>query len=179
MSLSKAALPHFPSPRPARTPRISPIGWHHAIETFHRPHPPLYKRHVGTTDVLLDSRPLKMGEIRCLETSVRNHHYFLRNNQEERSFQNWYYLIYMCDVIHSSSDYVLSNNEKSNEKWLEWEVDRIRNCPLWPKLTVLAWGSLKTTNNLSHVILRSGWDSYCQIPELKRGAISPKSVGSF
>ena len=25
----------------------------------------------------------------------------------------------MCDVIHSSSDYILSNNEKSNEKWLE------------------------------------------------------------
>jgi hypothetical protein len=30
------------------------------------------------------SCPLKMGPIGCLETSVRNYHYLLRNNPEER-----------------------------------------------------------------------------------------------
>jgi hypothetical protein len=29
--------------------------------------------------------PLKMGPISCPETSVRNYHYSLRNNSEERS----------------------------------------------------------------------------------------------
>jgi hypothetical protein len=33
----------------------------------------------------LDSWPLKMGPIGCPETSVRNYHYSLRNNSEERS----------------------------------------------------------------------------------------------
>jgi len=31
------------------------------------------------------SIPLKMGPISCPETSVRNYHYLLRNNPEERS----------------------------------------------------------------------------------------------
>jgi hypothetical protein len=34
----------------------------------------------------LDSRILKMGPIGCTETSVRNYHYSLRNDPEERSY---------------------------------------------------------------------------------------------
>jgi len=33
---------------------------------------------------ILDSIPLKMGPIGCPETSVKNYHYMLRNNPEER-----------------------------------------------------------------------------------------------
>jgi len=33
----------------------------------------------------IGSSPLKTGPIACPETSVRNHHYSLRNNPEERS----------------------------------------------------------------------------------------------
>ena len=36
------------------------------------------------TGFLLDSWSLKMGRIGCPETSVRNYHYSLRNNLEER-----------------------------------------------------------------------------------------------
>jgi hypothetical protein len=32
----------------------------------------------------MDSSPLKMGTIGCLDTSVRNYHYSLRNSSEER-----------------------------------------------------------------------------------------------
>ena len=34
--------------------------------------------------LFLDSRPLRMGPIGCPETSARNYHSMLRNNQEER-----------------------------------------------------------------------------------------------
>jgi len=39
----------------------------------------------GSRDKPLDSLPLKMGPIACLETSVRNDHYSLLNIPEERS----------------------------------------------------------------------------------------------
>jgi hypothetical protein len=35
--------------------------------------------------IQMDSSPLKMGAVGCLETSVRNCHYSLRNNPEARS----------------------------------------------------------------------------------------------
>ena len=35
-----------------------------------------------------ESWPLKMGTIGCPETSLRNYHYSLRNNSEERSSQS-------------------------------------------------------------------------------------------
>ena len=41
---------------------------------------------------LLDSWTLKMEPIGCPETSVRNYHYLLRNNPEERSFHLRYCL---------------------------------------------------------------------------------------
>ena len=44
-----------------------------------------------------------MGTIRCPETSVRNYHYSLRNNPEERTFQ------------HRNSDFI----------WIEGSVDAI------------------------------------------------------
>jgi hypothetical protein len=40
---------------------------------------------IGTTGYLLDSLTLKMGPTGCPETSVRNYHYSLHNNTEERS----------------------------------------------------------------------------------------------
>jgi hypothetical protein len=36
-----------------------------------------------------DSWALKMGPIGCAETAVRNYHYSLRNNPEERRSQDW------------------------------------------------------------------------------------------
>ena len=36
------------------------------------------------------SWPLKMGPIGCPETSVRNYHYSLRNNSEERISNSWH-----------------------------------------------------------------------------------------
>jgi hypothetical protein len=35
----------------------------------------------------MGQEPVKMGPISCPETSVRNYHYSLRNNPEERSSQ--------------------------------------------------------------------------------------------
>jgi len=44
-----------------------------------------YVASIGTTRFILDSRLLNMEPIDCSETSVRNCHYSLRNNPEERS----------------------------------------------------------------------------------------------
>jgi len=46
----------------------------------------MYKLRIGTTGCLLDTWLLKMGPISCPETSVRNYHYPLSNDPEERSF---------------------------------------------------------------------------------------------
>jgi len=47
----------------------------------------------------LDSWPLKMGPIVCPETSVRNYHYLLRNNPEERSSQNFSLCFFAKDYL--------------------------------------------------------------------------------
>ena len=39
----------------------------------------------GRVVIILDSRTQRVGPIGCPETSVRNYHYLLRNNPEERS----------------------------------------------------------------------------------------------
>jgi hypothetical protein len=44
-------------------------------------------RTVLFSEFFLDSWPLKMEPIGCPETSVRNYHYWLRNNPEERNSQ--------------------------------------------------------------------------------------------
>jgi hypothetical protein len=41
-------------------------------------------RRFGTTYQFHHQGTLKMGQIGCLETSLRNYHYSLRKNQEER-----------------------------------------------------------------------------------------------
>ena len=62
-------------------------GWHHTTETFHRLHASLYILRTGTTDSVLNSWTLRMGQIGCPETSVRNYYYSLRNTPEERNSQ--------------------------------------------------------------------------------------------
>jgi len=84
-SLSKAALTTiFPS---LLTTCINPIGWHLATETFTAHISSLYKLHIWATGFLFDSWTLKMGPIDCPELLVRNYHYLLCNNPEERSYQ--------------------------------------------------------------------------------------------
>jgi len=63
------------------------VGRNLKVETFHRPHSFLYKLRIGATGFLLDSWTLIMGPTDCPETSVRNYHYPLHNNPEERSSQ--------------------------------------------------------------------------------------------
>jgi hypothetical protein len=53
-----------------------------------RPHPFIYKILTRATGFLLDSSILKIGPICCPEKPVRNYHYSLRDNPEERSSQN-------------------------------------------------------------------------------------------
>ena len=73
--------------------------WHkrpHADMTTNRTSCPFETRELN----LLDSWTLKMGPIGCPETSVRNYHYSLRNNQEERSSQqNWNTFMYHSDCL--------------------------------------------------------------------------------
>ena len=61
----------------------SPVGWHHATETFHCPHLSLYKLCITATGFLLGSWTLTMGPKSCPKTSVRNYSYLLRNNPQE------------------------------------------------------------------------------------------------
>jgi hypothetical protein len=63
------------------------IGWHHITETFHRQHSSLYELRIEPTGFNFYSGALRMGPIRCPETLVRNYHYSLRNNPEERTTQ--------------------------------------------------------------------------------------------
>jgi hypothetical protein len=56
--------------------------WDFSLPTYS-----LYKLQIGATGFLLDSWTLRMGPIGCTETSVRNYHYLLCNNSEERSSQ--------------------------------------------------------------------------------------------
>jgi len=74
-------LPSFP------TTYNNPIGWHHSIERFHRPHSSIDEHRVGPTGFLFYSGALRMVLTDCSETSVRNYHYFRRNNSEERATQ--------------------------------------------------------------------------------------------
>jgi hypothetical protein len=62
-------------------------SWHHAPETFYRQHSSLYKLRIGAACFLLTSGTLKVGMIGCPATSIRNHHYSLRNNTEDRRSQ--------------------------------------------------------------------------------------------
>jgi len=64
---------------------LNPNDWHHAAEILHCPQSFLYKLRIGTAGFLSDSWPLKMRPMDCPETSVRNCHYLLGNNQEQRS----------------------------------------------------------------------------------------------
>jgi hypothetical protein len=45
----------------------------------------------------VDSLPLKMGPIGCLAMSVRNYHYSLRNNPQERTSHVHIYLLYASE----------------------------------------------------------------------------------
>jgi len=64
----------------------NPIGWHHAIESFHRPHSYLQKHLVLPRGFIFYSGTLRIG-LTGPETSVTNYHYLLRNNPEERATQ--------------------------------------------------------------------------------------------
>jgi len=60
---------------------INATGWHHATETSHRPHFSL----LGQQAFFWIPGPWRWDPIDCPETSVRNYHYTLRDNLEERS----------------------------------------------------------------------------------------------
>ena len=64
----------------------NPIGWLHAIESFHRPHSYLQKHLVLPRGFIFYSGTLRIG-LTGPETSVTNYHYLLRNNPEERATQ--------------------------------------------------------------------------------------------
>jgi hypothetical protein len=60
-----------------------------------------------------------MGPIGCPETSVRNSHYSVRNNPEERSYQHWklqswwyyFFIIFFLVTIQYSEDDDNDNDE--------------------------------------------------------------------
>ena len=80
-------LPHSPTPLHP-TADIKLTAWHHTTETFHRPHSSRYKHPIAATGFLLDSWTLTMGPIGVPKTSIRNYHYSLRKNSEQRSSQS-------------------------------------------------------------------------------------------
>jgi len=65
----------------------NPIGWLHAIESFHLPHSSIDESRVGPTGFIFYSGNVRMGLKGCPETSARNYHNLLRNNPEERTTQ--------------------------------------------------------------------------------------------
>jgi len=77
-------LPHFPIQPLATTL----LNYTILLRHFHRQYSSLSKLHIGATgDYLLDSWTLRMGPTGCASMSVRNYHYSLHNNPEERSSQ--------------------------------------------------------------------------------------------
>ena len=71
----------FPSIRPLATTLLADTV---LLRHFHHQQSSLYTRRIGATCFLLDYWNPRMGPIGCPETSVRNYHYCLRNNSEER-----------------------------------------------------------------------------------------------
>ena len=61
----------------------SPVGWHHASETFHYPNLSLYKLCITTSGFLLGSWTLTMGSKGCPKTSVGNYSNLLCINPQE------------------------------------------------------------------------------------------------
>jgi len=55
---------------------------------------------------------LRMGRISCPETSVRNYHYLLRNNPEERISQMLNITFYTLQVPLGERSYTLSSTVK-------------------------------------------------------------------
>jgi len=82
LSLSLSSCTHHYTPVHSTTCN-SPIGWHHATETFHYPHLSLYKLCITATGFLLGSWTLAMGLKGCPKTSVRNYSNLLCNNPQE------------------------------------------------------------------------------------------------
>ena len=69
--------------------------------------------------ILLGSRPLKMRPTVCLETSLRNYHYSLRNNTEERIFLHLIHsMILQIFLFHAVSPQCVPSIEIHSELFI-------------------------------------------------------------
>jgi hypothetical protein len=104
----------------------------------------------------LDSLPLKMGPIGCPETSVRNCHYSLQNNPEERSshplrggsLQSC--MIWLFKYSISRDKFIVT----SNDLWVKWTKEPTNG--VW----LFYIGACTVFNNTRRL-----WGRWLQLPD--------------